>query len=43
MNRPAAGDEPTGQKSLTSIEGVGPKTAEELIQAGYDTVKNYVR
>jgi N utilization substance protein A len=34
----AAGDEPAGQ-SLTSIEGVGQKTAEELIQAGYDTVE----
>jgi N utilization substance protein A len=35
----AAGDEPTGPTSLTSIEGVGSKTAEELIQAGYDTVE----
>jgi transcription termination/antitermination protein NusA len=35
----AAGDEPTGPTSLTSIEGVGPKTAEDLIQAGYDTVE----
>ncbi|HSA77255.1 MAG TPA: transcription termination factor NusA [Nitrospirota bacterium] len=35
----AAGDEATGPKSLTSIEGVGPKTAEDLIQAGYDTVE----
>jgi DNA repair protein RadA len=34
----AAGDEPAGS-SLTSIEGVGPKTAEQLRQAGYDTVE----
>jgi predicted flap endonuclease-1-like 5' DNA nuclease len=34
----AAGDEPAGS-SLTSIEGVGPKTAEQLMQAGYDTVE----
>jgi N utilization substance protein A len=35
----AAGNEPTGPTGLTSIEGVGPKTAEDLIQAGYDTVE----
>jgi predicted flap endonuclease-1-like 5' DNA nuclease len=34
----AEGDEPAGS-SLTSIEGVGPKTAEQLRQAGYDTVE----
>jgi predicted flap endonuclease-1-like 5' DNA nuclease len=26
------------QSELTGIDGVGPKTAEQLIQAGYDTV-----
>jgi transcription antitermination factor NusA-like protein len=34
----AAGDEPAGS-ILTSIEGVGPKTAEQLMEAGYDTVE----
>jgi len=34
----ATGDETAGS-SLTSIEGVGPKTAEQLVQAGYDTVE----
>ncbi len=28
----------TPQSELTSIEGVGPKTAEQLIQSGYDTI-----
>ncbi len=33
-----AENEPAGS-NLTSIEGVGPKTAEQLVQAGYDTVE----
>ena len=34
----AASDAPEGD-DLTSIEGVGPKTAEQLKQAGYDTIE----
>ena len=35
MEAAAAAETVTG---LTSIEGVGPKTAEQLIEAGYDTI-----
>jgi predicted flap endonuclease-1-like 5' DNA nuclease len=33
------GDDAEPASDLTIIEGVGPKTAEQLIEAGYDTVE----
>jgi N utilization substance protein A len=42
MEAQAAGEEPGGADGgpgLAGIEGVGPKTAEQLKQAGYDTVE----
>jgi len=42
MEAQIAGEEPGGADGgtgLTGIEGVGPKTAEQLKQAGYDTVE----
>jgi N utilization substance protein A len=35
----ASGDEMPAGSGLTTIEGVGTKTAEQLIEAGYDTVE----
>jgi predicted flap endonuclease-1-like 5' DNA nuclease len=38
-NMEAEAAEAEAASGLTSIEGVGPKTAEQLIQAGYDTIE----